>query len=95
MLLETTYKKGDTISIKLTSGEEMVANLVEENDTEIVLKKPMVIVAAQQGLALSPFMFSANPDAQVKLKQANVLCILKTVDELGKQYTQQTTGIVT
>jgi len=95
MLLETNYKKGDTVSIKLTSGEEMVANLVEENDTEIVLKKPMVIVAAQQGLALSPFMFSANPDAIVKLKQANVLCILKTVDELGKQYTQQTTGIVT
>lgn len=95
MLLETTYKKGDTISLKLTSGEEMVANLVEENDTEIVLSKPMVIVAAQQGLALSPFMFSANPDSKVKINQANVLCVLKTVDELGKQYTQQTTGIVT
>ena len=95
MLLETIYKKGDTISLKLTSGEEMVANLVEENDNELVLSKPMVIIAANQGLALSPFMFSASADAKVKLSHSNVLCVLKTVEDISKQYTQQTTGIVT
>jgi len=95
MLLETIYKNGDTVSLKLTSGEEMIAKLDDETADEIVLNKPMVIVAAQQGLALSPFMFSASPDAKVKIKQTNVLCILKTVDDLSKQYTQQTTGIVT
>lgn len=95
MLLESIYKEGDIISLKLTSGEEMVAKLDKENNDEVVLSKPMVIVAAQQGLALSPFMFSASPDAKVNIKHTNILCMLKTVEELGKQYTQKTTGIVT
>jgi len=95
MLLESNYKNGDTISLKLSSGEEMVGRLEKEDENQISIKKPMVIIAAQQGLALSPFMFSATPDAKFVIKQSNIMCVTKTIEEIGKQYTQQTTGIVT
>ena len=39
MIIETPYKVGDTVSIKLSSGEEMVARLEEEKDDHIVIKK--------------------------------------------------------
>ena len=37
MLIETQYKVGDVVSIKLSSGEEMIARLDAEND-ELILK---------------------------------------------------------
>ena len=38
MLIEAPYKVGDTVSIKLSSGEEMVCRLEEENDTHVCQK---------------------------------------------------------
>ena len=62
MLIEIPYKNGDTVSLKLSSGEEIVARLVEENDTQFTLKKPMVLIMGADGLGLAPYMFSVNPD---------------------------------
>jgi hypothetical protein len=93
MLIDTPYKIGDTVSLKLTTGEEVVARLEEETGTVYTLHKPMVLIAGQQGLGLAPFMFSVSPDAKFKINSSVVTCILKTEKELASQYTQQTTGI--
>ena len=34
MLIETPYKVGETVSLKLTSGEEVVARLEEETSED-------------------------------------------------------------
>jgi len=93
MLIETPYKEGDTVSFKLSSGEEIVARLEKEDEKTYTLKKPMVLVAQQTGLGLAPFMFSVNPDGKFVLQASSVSCIAKTEDEIGKQYLSQTTGI--
>jgi len=93
MLIETPYKEGDTVSLKLTSGEELVARLEKEDDKFYVLHKPMALVAGQNGLGLAPYMFSVSQDAKFNLKSSVVACVLKTEKELASQYTQQTTGI--
>ena len=93
MLIEAPYKNGDTVSLKLTTGEEIVARLEEESGSHYQLHKPMVLVAGQQGLGLAPFMFSVNPDSKFRINASVVTCILKTEKELASQYTQQTTGI--
>ena len=38
MLIETPLQNGDTISLKLSSGEEIVARLEEETPTKFILK---------------------------------------------------------
>ena len=48
MLIETPYKNGDTVSLKLSSGEEIVARLDEETPTKFVLTKPMVLIMQAQ-----------------------------------------------
>lgn len=93
MLIDTPYTVGDTVSMKLTSGEEIIARLDEETPSSYVLHKPMVLVAGQQGLGLAPFMFSVSSTAKFKINTTSVTCILKTEKELASQYTQQTTGI--
>ena len=93
MLIETPYKEGDVISLKLTSGEEVVARLEKETNDTIELHKPLMLIAQQQGLGLAPFMFSVGPNTKFILKARSVMCIAKTVDDLSKEYTTQTTGI--
>jgi len=93
MLIETPYKVGDTVSFKLSSGEELVARLEEETVTSYKLHKPMVLIMQQEGLGLAPFMFSVSPDAKFTLTASSVSCIAKTQTEIAKQYTSTTSGI--
>jgi small nuclear ribonucleoprotein (snRNP)-like protein len=95
MLLEVPYKVGDTVSIKLTSGEEMVARLDDEKGDTIILKRPLMIAATQQGLGLAPFMFSVDPNTKIVINNSKVVCVAKTQEEFAKQYIENTTGIVT
>lgn len=93
MIIETPYKAGDTVSMKLTSGEEVIARLVEEGKDYYKVSKPLMVAATQQGLGLAPFMFTVSPDADLKLSINNVLTITKTEKDMASQYVQNTTGL--
>lgn len=93
MIIETPYKNGDTVSIKLMSGEEVVARLEEETATGVKVKHPMMLVANQQGVGLGPFMFTVSNEASFNLKNGAILCIAKTEKEMATQYVQTTTGL--
>jgi hypothetical protein len=93
MLLQETYKAGDTISIKLSSGEELVAKLDSETSDDMVVEKPMILMATQQGAGLAPFMFTISPETKVTIRNKNVICAVKTSKEASDMYIQSTTGI--
>ena len=93
MLIETPYKIGDTVSFKLNSGEEIVARLDAEEPGTYTLRKPMTLIAQQDGLGLAPFMFSVSPDAKFNITVSSVSCVAKTAPEIAKQYTSQTSSI--
>jgi hypothetical protein len=93
MLIETPYKEGDTVSLKLSSGEEIVGRLDEETTTRFVLNKPMVLIMQQQGLGLAPFMFSVSPEAKFNILATTVTCVAKTEGEIADQYIASTSNI--
>ena len=93
MLIETLYKIGDTVSLKLSSGEEIVARMDGETSTEFTLKKPMVLIMQQEGLGLAPYMYSVSPDAKFNILANTVSCVAKTEGEIAKQYMASTSSI--
>jgi hypothetical protein len=93
MLIDIPYKVGDTVSLKLTSGEEIVARLENEQPANYTLKKPMVLIAQEKGLGLAPFMFSVSPDGKFVMQSNAVSCIAKTESAIADQYIETTTGI--
>ena len=93
MLIETPYKAGDTVSLKLSSGEEIVARLECEDDNYFTLRKPMVLIAQENGLGLAPFMFSVSPENKFMMRTSSVSCVSKTQNEISKQYVATTSGI--
>lgn len=93
MLIDKGVSVGEVITLKLTSGEELVAKLVEETDTYYKLSKPQVIGMGPQGPGLMPYLFTVNPDKEVKLLKTTVTVAEPTDEGFAKQFIQSTTGI--
>ena len=92
MLVQSTYKANDTVSIKITSGEEIVGRLVEETSEYVRLKKPMMVVAAGQGIGLAPYMFtSASED--MSFNKDLIVTMTATVADINTNYLETTTGL--
>ena len=67
MLIDKGVAVGEVITLKLTSGEELVAKLVEETDSYYKLSKIQVIGMGPKGPGLMPYLFTVNPDKEVRL----------------------------
>jgi len=94
LIIEVPYKDGDVISLKLASGEEMVARLDKENTDTLVLSKPSMLIATEGGMGMAPFMFTSSMDAKYIMRLNGVICIVKTEEETAKMYSEKTSGIV-
>ncbi len=93
MLIDKGVAPGEVITLKLTSGEELVAKLVEETNEYFKLSKPMVIGMGPKGPGLMPYLFTVYPDKEVKLNKGTVTLTEATDTEFAKQFIQSTTGI--
>jgi hypothetical protein len=93
MLISKGVAVGEVITLKLTSGEELVAKLTEETDTYYKLSKPMVIGMGQQGPGLMPYLFTVHPDKEVKLQKSTVTVAEGTDETFAKQFLESTSGI--
>ena len=72
MLIDKGVSAGEVVTLKLTSGEEIVAKLTEETATYYKLSKPMVIGMGQKGPGLMPYLFTVSPDKEIKLPSQDV-----------------------
>jgi len=94
MLIEKPPAINDVVTIKLTSGEELIATLVEENTNYIKVGKPRVLVNAAQGLGMSPYLFTVDPDRNVKISRTTIVVLEPTEKESASSYTKATSGLI-
>lgn len=93
MIIDKGVSAGDVITLKLTSGEEIVARLDEETATHYKLGKPMVIGMGQQGPGLMPYLFTVSPDRIIPLAKNTVTVAIASDKHFADQYLESTTGI--
>jgi hypothetical protein len=93
MLIDKGASVGEVITLKLTSGEEIVAKLVEETEFFYKLAKPMVIGHGPKGPGLMPYLFTVHPDKDIKLQKSTVTVVEATDKGFADQFIQTTTGI--
>ena len=93
MLLESSYKEGDTISFKTVAGEEVIARLVQKAEDSMKISKPMALTMNKDGLGLVPFMFTVSKDSDVIINLTTVVFIAKTEKGMADQYIESTTSI--
>jgi len=93
--IQVPYKDGDVVTLKLSSGEEIVAKLVKENKDSLTVQMPLTLVATEQGMSLAPYLFTITPDTRLDIRLNSVITVVKSAEDTAKGYTQQTSGIVT
>ena len=90
----------DIVTIKLSSGEEVVGKLTEKSIDSVYLAKPVQIVMQpvgpkQMGLVFHPVLGSVG-DATMQFPLVNLaIRPIKTGDDVARNYIQATTGLVT
>lgn len=93
MLVDKGISSGEVITIKLTSGEEIVAKLIEDQIMHYKLANPMVIAMSPKGPALMPYLFTVSPSKQIRIAKSVVAVAEATDKAFADQFTEQTTGI--
>jgi hypothetical protein len=93
MIIDKGISVGEVVTLRLTTGEEIICKLVEDTATNVSISKPMVLSMGQQGLGMMPFIFTVHPDKNIKLAKASVVMMEATDKQFADQYIQSTTGI--
>jgi hypothetical protein len=94
MIIDKGVSPGEVVTIKLTSGEELIASLVEETDKYIKVSKPRVLAAAQGGIGMAPYLFTVDQDKTIKIAAATVVVLEPTERESAKSYTEATSSLI-
>tara|TARA_B100001094_G_scaffold332171_1_gene403142 strand:+ start:232 stop:555 length:324 start_codon:yes stop_codon:yes gene_type:complete len=96
MLVISSYKKGETICVKVSTGEEIVGRF-DSQDGDIQVVKPCVITLnPQNGQAmLIPWLMSIDTSSSdpVKISKEHIITTNKPNKSLSDAYIQSTTGI--
>jgi hypothetical protein len=93
MIIDKGITAGEVITLKLTSGEELVARLVEDAISFYKISKPFVIGHTPNGPGLMPYLFTVSPDKDIKLLKTAITVAEATDKQFADQYLQSTTGI--
>jgi hypothetical protein len=86
---------GEIYTLKMNSGEEMVAKVLGVSDGSVCLGNPLSIAPGPQGLGLMPSMFTADSDKKVTLNTMSISMFAPTVEQIRSKYIESTTGIAT
>ena len=86
---------GAVMSFKLNSGEELVAKVEQDVDSDgyILLGDPVSIAPGPQGMGLVPSMFTIDHGGKARLNSNSIAIIAMTDESVKAKYIQATTGI--
>lgn len=90
-----TLENGNIYTFKLTTGEEIVARLDQQDPDQghMMISHPILTVLSPQGLQMMPGLFSANLDHAVRLNNNSWVLAAETRDDVRNSWIEATTGI--
>lgn len=99
MLVISNFKKSDVVTIKLSTGEEIVARFDADTGSELKVVKPTVLTLnPTDGKAmLIPWLMSVDTGSSdpVIISKAQVVAVSKPHKGIADGYMQSTTGLAT
>lgn len=93
MLLKTPLKENDTVSMKLLSGEELIATFKQDTGKTVRVTKPVQLVQGpDQNMQFAPYMFT-TADEEFDINSDLIVTMAHTSPGLSKQFTEATSNI--
>lgn len=86
----------DTVAtIKIITGEEVVAKIKDFDDATLTLDRPVVIMMSQQGLGFGAFIPTMDSNDGIVINQSAVIAIGKCMDKVATEYSNAVSPIKT
>jgi hypothetical protein len=80
-------KDGDLITLKLASGEEVIAKYLSRTDTRYIsIEKALVLMQGPQGLAFGTFFSTAKQDEPFNIAIDKLISIAHINDKIAEEY---------
>jgi len=80
-------------TLKLNSGEELIAKIVDESEKFIQVENPVSVAPGPQGMGLVPSLFTADPREKVTININSIAVLASTEDAVKNKYIEATTGL--
>ena len=93
MLISKGVSVGEIVTLKLSSGEELIGRLSEETDTHYKLSKPLVIGMGNGGPGLMPWLYTINPTTDIPVAKTLVVVIVPSDKQYADMFIESTTSI--
>ena len=79
----------DVKLIRIVTGEEIIAEIVSEGDTAIVVKNGLVVIPSAQGVGFAPGATIINKEKpEITLDKRNLIYIVDLDEEVTKKYNE-------
>ena len=88
-------EKNTVVTIKLASGEEVIAKYVGSTESEINVEKPLAIMMSPQGLAFATFAPTMDHSKGVRIARQGIITMGPALDKLATEYANATSPIKT
>ena len=79
-------KDGDLVTLKLTSGEEVIGKFTGKADSYISIEKALVLMQGPQGLAFGTFFSTARQDQPINISKDKITSIAYINDKIREEY---------
>jgi hypothetical protein len=99
MLIQKALQENEVVTVKLTSGEELVTRYKSDAGDSYIVTKPLALSVMQdpqtgnQGIGFVPFTISADTDNDVRIPKTSVMLIAKSKKEAAAGYIKQTSSL--
>ena len=80
-------------TFKLTNADEIVAKVVEDNTSTIVVTQPLSAIPSEKGIQLIFTVFTGVPNENITINKSAIVMICQTREEVSDHYIEATTGI--
>ena len=92
-MITKKYEKNDIVAIKLSSGEEVITKVIEDNDSSMLVSKPIALVVTPKGAAMTQFLMMQDMNQTVELQKTHIVLLAKANKTASDQYIATTTNI--
>lgn len=99
MLLQKPLEAGDVLTLKMITGEEILAKLVSIAADHVVITKPLVVNLGQDrngniGIQMLPyFLLTGETDAKLTIQNQHIITKTLATEQAKNGYLQNTTGL--
>jgi hypothetical protein len=93
MLMEKPIAKNDVVTVKIITGEEIIARFEGDDDSSIQVSKASIVAPNPEGgLGLVPWMMSSIPN-KISINKDTVVAMAPTVEQIADKFTEATSDI--